>query len=227
MKRPRNIWKWVVGALAVVVIAATAGPFIYIHFIEADPPSKLVLNDTGNATGATVPLDGTWRPTSASLFGYRVKEVLLGQSAEAVGRTNKVTGEIEIAGTTLKGGELTVDMTSMTSDEDRRDSQFHGRIMDTDTFPTATLKIDKPADFGSVPANLAKINVNVTADLTLKGTTKTITVDLTARRNATTIEVNGTIPIVFADWNIPNPSSSLAKTEDHGVLEFLVVFAKA
>jgi polyisoprenoid-binding protein YceI len=227
MKQPKTIWKWIAGAVLLAALALTAGPFIYIHFIQADAPSKLALSDAGNATDAAVPIDGTWQPTPASVFGYRVKEILFGQSTEAAGRTNKVTGEIKLAGTSLASGQLTVDMTSVTSDESRRDGQFQGRIMDTSSFPTATLKIDKPADFGSVPANLAKITVNVTGDLTLRGTTKTITVALIARRNGPKIEVNGTIPVVFADWNIPNPSNSLAKTEDHGVLEFLVVLAKA
>jgi polyisoprenoid-binding protein YceI len=226
MKQPKKIWKWIVGAVLLAALALTAGPFIYIHFIKADAPSELALSDPGTSTGTAVPIDGTWQPTSESVFGYRVKEILVGQSTEAAGRTNKVTGEIKLAGTSLVSGQLSVDMTSVTSDESRRDGQFQGRIMDTSSFPTATLKINKPVDFGSVPTNLTKITVNVTADLTLRGTTKTITVPVTARRNGAKIEVNGTIPIVFADWNIPNPTNSLAKTEDHGVLEFLVVFAK-
>ena len=48
---------------------------------------------------------------------------------------------------------------------------------------------------------------------------------LKARRNGANIEVNGTIPITFAEWNIPNPSFGPAETEDHGELEFLLVFA--
>lgn len=226
MKQPKNIWKWIVGTVLFAALALTAGPFIYIHFIKGDAPSELAFSDPGTATGTAVPIDGAWQPTPASVFGYRVKEILFGQSTDAAGRTNKVTGEIKIDGRSLVSGQLTVDMTAVKSDDSRRDGQFRGRIMDTSTFPTAMLKIAKPADFGSVPANLVEITVNVTADLTLRGTTKTIPVALKARRNGANIEVNGNIPIVFADWNIPNPSSSIAKTEDHGVLEFLVVFAK-
>jgi hypothetical protein len=34
--------------------------------------------------------------------------------------------------------------------------------------------------------------------------------------------VNGSIPVVFADYGISNPSGGPATTEDHGILEFLV-----
>jgi len=50
-------------------------------------------------------------------------------------------------------------------------------------------------------------------------------VDLTTRRTGNRIEVSGSIPIRFADWNIPNPSFGPVTTQDHGVLEFLLVFA--
>ena len=36
------------------------------------------------------------------------------------------------------------------------------------------------------------------------------------------IRVLGRLPIVFADWNIGNPSFGPVTTEDHGVLEFLL-----
>ena len=42
------------------------------------------------------------------------------------------------------------------------------------------------------------------------------------------IEVSGDIPVVFADYNIQNPSfAGFVTTQDHGLLEFLLVFSKA
>ena len=43
-------------------------------------------------------------------------------------------------------------------------------------------------------------------ELTLRGTTKTVTFDLVARRNGADIEVTGSLVIVFDEWGIPNPS---------------------
>ena len=77
-----------------------------------------------------------------SAVGYRVVEVLFGQDTEGVGRTSAITGQLTIAGTQVTAADFEVDMTTVTSDEDRRDNQFHGRLMDTDEFPTATFDAD-------------------------------------------------------------------------------------
>jgi hypothetical protein len=51
---------------------------------------------------------------------------------------------------------------------------------------------------------------------------------LSAERTRSGIEVSGSIPIVFADWDIPNPSfTGFVTTQNHGVLEFLVKLAKS
>lgn len=60
--------------------------------------------------------------------------------------------------------------------------------------------------------------------LTIHGVTKEVTVDLTAQRGGDEIQVSGSIPLVFAEWGIPNPSFGPATTEDHGLLEFLLTF---
>jgi polyisoprenoid-binding protein YceI len=98
--------------------------------------------------------------------------------------------------------------------------------MNVATYPTSTFALTSPIDLGELPADGEQITVPATGELTLHGTKKTVTVDLTARRNGADIEVNGSIPIVFAEWGIPNPSFGPVTTEDHGELEFLVVFAQ-
>ncbi len=47
-----------------------------------------------------------------------------------------------------------------------------------------------------------------------------------ARRNGTTISVSGSIPIVFSDYGISNPSGGPATTSSSGTLEFLLNLAK-
>ena len=155
-----------------------------------------------------------------------MKEVLFGQSTEGVGRTNAVTGSLDIAGSTVEKGDFTVDMTTVKSDSGNRDNQFQRRIMDTSKFPTSTFALTQPIDLGSVPAEGQTVTASATGDLTLHGTTKPVTFDVQAQLKDGKIEVNGTIPIVFADYGIPNPSFGPASTEDNGVLEFLLVFTK-
>ena len=123
--------------------------------------------------------------------------------------------------------DLTVDMASVSSDRSQRDGQFRGRIMDVSTYPTATFKLSSPIKLPSVPSDNTVVNVNATGELTLHGTTKTVTVAIKAQRSGASVNVNGSIPIHFPDYNIDNPSGGPASVGDDGELEFLVVFAKS
>ena len=71
-----------------------------------------------------------------------------------------------------------------------------------------------------------EVTYTATGDLELHGVTKQVDVAITARRNGDNIEVTGTIPVVFADYQIDNPSSNGITTQDNGVVEFLLVFSQ-
>jgi polyisoprenoid-binding protein YceI len=179
------------------------------------------------STATTAGIEGTWKATSASTVGYRVKEVLDGQSIEAVGRTNAVTGLLTIVGTSVTDVDLVVDVTKLESDQGRRDAQVQGRILETSKFPTAKLKLKAPIALGKIPADGEIIEVKAKITLTIKAVTKDVDVDIKARRNGANVEVNGAIPITWADWGIVNPSlPPLVTTEDKGLLEFIVVFGR-
>ena len=231
-------WKrWLAIGAAAAVIAVVGGPFLYIHFVAGSAPAPLTLDSpsaTSSSAGTTssnpssVTADGTWNIATGSIVGYRVNEVLFGQSHAAVGRTGSITGSMVVSGTTVTQASFTVDMTSVTSDQSRRDAQFNGRIMDTSTYPTATFTLAKPIDLGSFPANGVQRTFQATGTLTLHGVTKTVTFSVTGQYTGSVVQVAGSIPITFADWSIPNPSfGGVVTTDDHGVLEFALDFAHA
>jgi polyisoprenoid-binding protein YceI len=216
-------------ALVTVVVLGVGGPYVYIHFIQGKAPAKLKLTAPAAASsapnsGGTVALDGTWNVSGGSQLGYRVQEVLLGQNSTAVGRTSSVTGQLSLAGQKVTAASFTVDMTTVKSDQSRRDAQFNGRVMDTAGHPTATFKLTQPIALSAVPAQGTTVTAQATGDLTLRSTTRSVTFTVTAQRNGSAFQVDGTIPVKFADWNIPNPSFGPVTTEDHGVLEFLLNF---
>jgi polyisoprenoid-binding protein YceI len=231
-------WKrWAIGALAGVVVLVVGVPFVYIHFVEGKAPAPLRLTTPATSTtvaagttgasvalGATVAVDGTWKVTSGSQAGYRIKETLFGQSNTAVGRASAVTGTITISGTAVTAGSFSVDMTKVSSDRSQRDDQFQGRIMDTATYPMATFTLTEPIQLSTLPANGVQVTEKAVGKLMLHGTTGPVTATVTAQRSGTTIQVSGSIPITFADWKISNPSGGPATTEDHGTLEFLLNF---
>ena len=146
--------------------------------------------------------------------------MLFGQDTEGVGRTDRVTGELTLSGTQVTGGSFTVDMTTVVSDESRRDNQFNGRLLDTQTFPTATLVLTSPIELSSVPADGTTVTATASGDLTLRGVTNRVTLDVTARKNRDAIQVVGHTDIIFAEYEIPQPDAPGITTQDHGLLEF-------
>src|SRR4249919_588437 len=231
MSRRWRVWSITgIGVLALVI----GGPWIYIHLIQGDAPPPLALGSTsasssaspaspasGGATGpAPTTGDGSWTVTDDSVVGYRVQEVLFGQNADAVGRTSAIAGTMTLDGATVTDASFTVDMTTVKSDESRRDAQFDGRIMETSVYPTATFTLTEPIDLGSLPDANTDVTATATGDLMLHGVTKAVTIDIEGRSTGSTVEIAGSIPITFADWGISNPSFGPVTTEDHGDLEF-------
>jgi polyisoprenoid-binding protein YceI len=222
--------RWLIGGIVAVVVLVVAAPFVYIHFFEDDAPPPLALPDpapttkpsTGATTAPTGSLTGKWSVAKGSTVGYRAKEVLFGQDNDAAGRTNDVTGSATFDGTTVKSAEMTADLTTVSSDRTQRDQAFQGRIMNTSEFPTATFKLTKAIALEKVPADGETITVDATGDLTLHGVTKSVTTPIKARKTGDLIEINGSIPIAWVDYQIPDPSFFGAKVQDHGSLEFLI-----
>jgi polyisoprenoid-binding protein YceI len=99
--------------------------------------------------------------------------------------------------------------------------------MDTAMYPTATFVLTRPISLGTVPAEGVEITKQATGTLTMHGVARTVTFHLTARRSGDLIEVSGSIPITFADWNIANPSGGPAQTGNTGIMEFLINLAHA
>ena len=150
-----------------------------------------------------------------------------GLDTEAAGRTNDATGTLTIDGSTATAAEFTVNMASMTSDSDRRDGQFRTRIMTVDQYPTSTFVLTSPIDFGTVPAEGVTITATATGDLTLRGVTNPVTFEVQARLENGRIGVFGNIPILFSDYDIPDPTNQIATVKDNGLLEFVLVFERA
>jgi polyisoprenoid-binding protein YceI len=235
--RGNTRWKrWVAIGVLAAAVAVVGGPYVYIHLIEGRALAPLALTGAdgadgsgtaGSGSGSSLVAGGTWRVASGSVVGYRVKEVLFGQSNEAVGRTGAVTGTVTVGGTTVRTATFTVDMTTVASDQDRRDAQFDGRVMETATYPTATFTLTQPLSLGSIPADGATRSVRARGNLTLHGVTRAVVFTLTARHTGSAVQVAGSIPVTFADWGIPNPSFGPVSTEDHGVLEFALNLAHA
>jgi polyisoprenoid-binding protein YceI len=230
----RNKWTWIIGIPVLLVVVFVGGPFVYINFIRDDAPDRLELSTgttqpSGSSTTAadTATVDGEWSVRAGSIVGYRAREILFGQDAEAAGRTEDVTGVMTIASSSVDDASFTADLTTLESDSDNRDNQVQGRILNTAEFPNATFALTEPIELESIPGDRVPITVQATGDLTIHGTTRSVTFALAAQRIGETIEVNGSIPITWSEYNIGAPSGGPAQVADDGEMEFLITFERA
>jgi polyisoprenoid-binding protein YceI len=237
-------WQILIGVAAAVLVVFVGAPWVYINLIR-EPAAESFLDEitattlVGTSATPTTTIDepspatvvaltdatGTWNVTSESQVGYRVDEVLFGQNVTAVGRTNAVTGSVTIADLVVTAAEFTVDMTTVKSDEPKRDSQFESRIMDVINFPTSTFTLGSPVTVEAVALS-ANATHAASGTLTLRGTSRPVDVNVVSTVRDGRIVLVGEIIIVFADWAIPNPSIPGISTEDSGVLEFSLVLER-
>ena len=236
------------GVVAVIAIAAAGGIYgfatLFLHpapsAVALDPSSSQAAASIGSLpSGATSTLaagiDGTWAVDtsigsfsdfSGSWVGYRVDETLAGNRANtAVGRTPDVTGSLTLDGTNITDVQVTADLTTLQSDDLRRDGQLQRQGIETARFPQATFKLTSPFDLGSAPADGQAISATATGDLTLHGVTKSVQVPIQAQLSGDVVTVVGSIPIAFADYSIEPPTSfAILSVEDHGTMELQLHF---
>ena len=244
--RPRRLALWLISGIVAVAVLAFGGAFVYIHFISGPAPAPLSLKSGGSASASnsasnsasgtastsaaarTSALPGTWKVAAGSVVGYRVKEVLMGQNNIAVGRTHSITGSLTIYGTKVTAARFTVQMATIKSDQSERDVQFNGRIMETSTYPAGTFRLTSPIELTPVPAAGVVKVFHAAGDLTLHGHTRPVSFALSAERTSAGLEVSGAIPVVFADYDIGNPSfGSFVSTGKSGTMEFLVKLGRS
>jgi polyisoprenoid-binding protein YceI len=216
MRRPIRL---LVGAGVLVAVAFVAAYFL---FFNDDSPPELQLTPTDETASTVTPtsdIDGKWVPASSSVAGYRVREKLarLPAKSDAVGRTNDVTGTVLIAGTTVTSADITVDVTTLKSEEDRRDNKIRSSGLETDTFETATFALTEPIDLSATDT----VTVDATGDLTIHGVTKSVTIPIQAKRNGEELEVVGSITFPFSDFEMTPPSiGGFVTVDDDATMEF-------
>jgi len=237
-----------VGIVAIIAVAAAGGIYgfatLFLHpapsAVAIDPGSSRPAASIGTLpTGATSTLtsgvDGSWAVDtsigsfsdfSTSWVGYRVDETLAGNKANtAVGRTPNVTGTLTLDGTKITAVDVAADLTTLQSDDQRRDRQLGEPAIQTGQFPQATFKLTSPIDLGSAPANGQTMTATATGELTLHGVTKTVQVPIQAQLSGDVVTVVGSIPIAFADYSIQPPTSfAILSVEDHGTMELQLHF---
>ena len=231
----------------VVVLVAVAGAGLW-WFLRDDAPAEVSLDaaiegvdpGTTEATEAGGPpvVEGTWtidgetgefdfESATGTFAGFRIEEQLAGVgAATAVGRTGEVTGSMEIEGTTVTVARFEVDLTTITTNESRRDSRVQ-QALQTDAFPVATFELTEPIELGPAAAEGETVTVAAVGELTLHGVTRPAEFALEAQLVGETVAVVGSTEVTFADFGVVVPSAPVVlSVEDHGILELQLLLVR-
>lgn len=220
--------------LGAVALAAT---LFVVNFLRGDNVAPLSLGTPSPTAGTTAGGDpaGTWAVGEGSKAGYRVREKLAVLTAEsdAVGRTSDVTGSLTIE----RGGDGTltatalsveVDMTTLTSDEARRDRRMRTMGLQTNTFPKASFKLTKPVPVPKEAESGSVVKLTLTGSLTLHGKTQEVSIPVDARGSGNRMEVSGRLLITMADYGIDPPNiGGFVSVHDSGTLEFTITLTRS
>lgn len=216
------------GVVVLVLLLAGVGAIAWYAFGDDAPPPPTLADAPAADAGSAGSPDGTWAlGAKPGYVGYRVEELFAGETLhkDAVGRTTEVTGTIVFANSRLQTVNVTADASALKSDRAPRDSFLRSNALETERFPTGTFRAENPG-LPAPPASGKAFDVPLTGDLTLHGVTRRITLQLRARRIGNRIDVAGTAPVRFADYDIETPSTAIVKTEDHGDLEIDLTFRR-
>lgn len=215
---PRSARGWILTALAGIVAVGAAGVlFVYFVLFSHSAPAPLSLTAPSSTTAASPALTasevpGTWTVAAHSVAGYRVREQLafLQAPSDAVGRTSQITGSATLTGSgsalTVSAARFTVNVQSLTSDQQMRDEHIQTLGLDSAEFPTATFVLSSPVTLPADADSGAEIHISLTGALTIHGTTKTETIPVTARLSGSQIEIAGSITFPWGDFNMQAPN---------------------
>ncbi|MGP7961269.1 YceI family protein [Sanguibacter sp. A247] len=226
-RRPGSRFLLVLGALVVLVLVVVlAGPRIYAWWGDRNTPPELSVTSAPGTAPASpagpIETDGTWTLRAGTTAGYRVDEVLRGEDVTVVGRTESVTGTVTVADGSLTAVDATVDVASIATGVGPRDS-FMRELLETETHPTATFRIDAPV---TLPSLETGGSIEVPGVLTLRGTEHPLTFTLDVVRDGDGLRAAGSAPVTFSDLGLEAPSLGFVEVEDAGTLELLLVLGR-
>ena len=226
---------------ASVAFAAAAFALWWFMFRDTAPEQATLAGAVAAVNSSTEPgaapidpgevVEGDWLVVAdgSSFVGYRVQEELASIGAKtAVGRTPAVEGGFTVSAGTVTAMEITADLTGLESDDSRRDGALRRQALEIDRFPTARFLLTGPIDLPAGAGAGEAVTVVALGELTLHGVTRPVQVPLEAQFVEGRIVVVGSLPILFADYEIERPRSAIVlSVDDNGIMEMQLVFAPA
>ena len=157
---------------------------------------------------------------------YRVREQLAGIDfpSDAVGKTTAVTGGIVIDanGAVVKDqSKFTIDLNTLVSDADRRDNYLRRNTLQTAQHANAVFVPSELKGLRFPLAQSGDVTFQMIGDLTLRGVTRPVTWDVTAKVSNGSIQGEAKTKFTFAQFEMTKPSvRSVLSVEDEIRLEY-------
>jgi polyisoprenoid-binding protein YceI len=165
--------------------------------------------------------------TTGTRARYKVREQLAGISfpSDAVGTTEAVTGAIVVkpdGSIDSAQSKLTVDLKTLTSDQQMRDGYVQNRTLETGKFPTMEFVPKRAVGLPApLPAGMqAQAGFQLIGDMTLHGVTKEATWNVVATFGNEVVGGRATTTLDFASYNMTKPTlARLMSVDDKIELE--------
>jgi len=164
--------------------------------------------------------------TTGSRARYKVREQLAGISfpSDAVGTTEGLTGVIVInpdGSVDASASKITVDLKTLTSDQQMRDGYVQNRTLETAKFPTLDFVPKKVVGLpaGALPTT-GQAGFQLVGDMTLHGVTAEVTWNMVATFANDAVAGRGTTTLTFEQFKMTKPTlARLMSVEDKIELE--------
>jgi polyisoprenoid-binding protein YceI len=205
-----------VGVLVAVLLVGGAFAAFALRGGDAPPPPTLSEREAApTATPGASTTEFEVVQGVDGFVGYRVREEFIGFGfKDAVGRTPDVSGTATVESEAITAADLEADLTTLTSDDGRRDNALRDRGLESGQFPDARFVLTEPVI-------LTRRRATARGRLTLHGETRPIQVRLSSQRVGDDVEMAGSAPIKFDQFGIEPPSvAGFVTVEDRGTLEF-------
>jgi polyisoprenoid-binding protein YceI len=237
MRPFRSRGQMLLAGAAVLVVGIGALAALFLLILPTSAPQKLGIRTTPTASASPLTSGqaaGSWTVAKNSVAGYRVREQLafVGAPSDAVGRTSAITGSMTLtqAGSdyTVTAATFTVDVSTLTSDRAMRDQRIHSIGLQSNQYPKATFTLTSPVSVPAAASNGQVVKVSAVGDLSIHGTTRSLTIPMTAKLNGSQIEVAGSITFPFSQFNMTPPNiGGFVSVQNNATMEFDLLFARA
>lgn len=195
-------------SLAVLLIACACGGTA----APAPPTATPTPTAAAATTAAPSPIAGDLRIDAAagkSTVTVRVREQLIRIPApnDAVLTTAGVTGQLVLRsdGVFADGSKIVVDLTTLRSDESRRDAYIKDNTLETRRFPRAEFAVKRAEGLPAPLPQSGEWKVRLVGDLTLHGVTKELGWDATVKRSGAEVSGTANTKFPFGDFGMDPP----------------------